>query len=100
MFTLEITDTAEYDFDRITDYLGITLANPQAALSLLDEMEQLSGELESNPSVFPLCAADNLAAMGYHKAILKSYIVVFEIEGNAIRILRVFHSSENYTNKF
>lgn len=27
MFRLEITDTAECDLDRITDYLGITLSN-------------------------------------------------------------------------
>ena len=99
MFTLEITEAAECDLDRITDYLCISLSNPQAALALLDEMDRLSDELESNPKAFPLCAADNLADLGYRKAILKSYIVVFEIDENKVRVLRVFHSSENYSKK-
>ena len=43
----------------------------------------------------------DITDLGYHKAIAKSYIVVFEIDSdaNAVRILRVFHSSENYANK-
>ena len=101
MYTLDITDAAEQDLDRITDYLGVTLANPQAALALLDEVEKINAELVSNPSIYPLCAAANLADLGYHKAIAKSYIVVFEIDSgtNTVRILRFFHSSENYANK-
>ena len=101
MYTLDITDAAEQDLDRITDYLGVTLANPQAALALLDEVEKINAELVSNPSIYPLCAATNLADLGYHKAIAKSYIIVFEIDSdaNTVRILRVFHSSENYANK-
>ena len=101
MYTLDITDAAEQDLDRITDYLGVTLANPQAALALLDEVEKINSELVSNPSIYPLCTAANLADLGYHKAIAKSYIVVFEIDSdaNVVRILRVFHSSENYANK-
>ena len=101
MYTLDITDAAEQDLDRITDYLGVTLANPQAALALLDEVEKINAELASNPSIYPLCAAANLADLGYHKAIAKSYIIVFEIDSgtNTVCILRVFHSSENYANK-
>ena len=101
MYTLDITDAAEQDLDRITDYLGITLANPQAALALLDEVEKINAELVSNPSIYPLCAAANLSDLGYHRAIAKSYIVVFEIDSdtNTVRILRFFHASENYANK-
>ena len=101
MYTLDITDAAEQDLDRITDYLGVTLANPQAALALLDEVEKINSELVSNPSIYPLCTAANLADLGYHKAIVNSYIAVFEIdlEANIVRIMRIFHSSENYANK-
>ena len=101
MYTLDITDAAEQDLERITDYLGVALANPQAALALLDEIEKINAELVANPSIYPLCAAANLADLGYHKAIAKSYIVVFEIDAdaNTVRILRVFHSSEDYANK-
>ena len=46
MYTLEITDSAEADLDQITDYLGTTLANPQAALSFLDELDHVSSMLD------------------------------------------------------
>ena len=36
MYTLEITESAEADLDQITEYLGIELANPPAALAVLD----------------------------------------------------------------
>ena len=101
MYALDITDAAEQDLDRITDYLGITLANPQAALAFLDELDRVNAELTANPIIYPLCAAANLASLGYHKAIVNSYIAVFEIdlEANIVRIMRIFHSSENYANK-
>ena len=51
----EITEAAEQDLDRITDYLGVTLANPQAALAMLDEVEKINAELVSNPGIYPLC---------------------------------------------
>lgn len=42
MFTLEITQSAETDLDKITDYLGFELSNPKAALALLDEIDRVS----------------------------------------------------------
>lgn len=101
MFTLEITESAESDLDRITDYLGYTLANPQAALDLLDEIDRTSHALEATPELFPLCADTRLMELGYRKAVVKSYILVYEIDSDnrLVRVLRFFHSSENYANK-
>lgn len=76
MYTLEITESAESDLNEITDYLGITLANPQAAMSLLNEIEFMSDALESHPQLFPLCSDHRLADSGYRKAIVRAYIMV------------------------
>ena len=101
MYTLEITESAESDLNEITDYLGITLANPQAAMSLLNEIGLISGTLESNPQLFPLCADHRLADLGYRKAIVRAYIMVYEIDeiSEIVRILRIFHETENYSGK-
>ena len=56
MYTLEITESAEADLDQITEYLGIELSNPPAALAVLDEVGQVSDALEVTPEMFPLCA--------------------------------------------
>ena len=51
--------------------------------------------------MFPLCADSRLAEMGYRKAIVRSYILVYEIDRAArlVRVLRLFHESENYADK-
>jgi len=101
MFTLEITESAEADLDQITDYLGFALSNPQAALALLDEVERVSATLAGSPELFPLCSDSRLAELGYRKAIVRAYILVYEIDhaAQAVRVLRFFHGSEDYANK-
>ena len=101
MYTLEITDSAESDLDQITDYLGTTLANPQAAISFLDELNRVSLMLGEMPGMYPLCADPRLAELGYRKAIVRAYILIYEIDEPAktIRVLRFFHESENYSSK-
>ena len=101
MYTLEITESAEADLDQITEYLGIELSNPPAALAVLDEVGQVSDALEVTPEMFPLCADSRLAELGYRKAIVRSYILVYEIDRAArlVRVLRLFHESENYADK-
>ena len=84
MYTLEITESAEADLEQITEYLGIELANPPAALAVLDEIGQVSDALEVTPEMFPLCADSRLAEMGYRKAIVRSYILVYEIDKSTI----------------
>ena len=57
---VDITESAESDLDRITDYIGDVLANPPAASALLDEITRISDALESTPEMFPLCADTRL----------------------------------------
>lgn len=99
MYTLEITESAERDLDRIVEYIGVRLANPPAALALLDEIDRVSESLRESPELFALCADTRLAERGYRKALVRAYILVFEIEVDTVRVLRFFHSSEDYQNK-
>lgn len=101
MYTLDVTAAAESDLDRITDYIGDRLANPTAALALLDEIERVSDSIRTDPNLFPLCFDTRLAELGYHKAVVRAYIMVYEIDKatNTVRVLRVFHSSEDYQRK-
>ena len=101
MFTLEITGSAESDLDQITDYMASTLANPQAALSFINEVDRVADTLATTPELFPLCSNTRPSELGYQKAIVRAYILVYEInmEEQVVRVLRFFHSSENYANK-
>mgnify|MGYP002626511627 CR=1 FL=1 len=101
MFTVEITESAEADLDQITDYLGFALSNPQAALAFLDEVDRVAATLACSPALFPLCSDSRLAELGYRKAVVRAYILVYEINHAAqvVRVLRFFHGSEDYANK-
>ena len=101
MFTLEITESAENDLDQITDYLGNTLFNPLAAVAVLDEVDRIAEVLAATPEAFPLCSDPRLAELGYRKAIVRAYILVYEIDRAAqiVRVLRFFHETENYAGK-
>ena len=101
MFTLEITESAERDLADITDYLGVQLANPPAAVALLDEIDSVGTALEVNPELFPLCRDSHLADLGYRKALVKAYVMIYDIDAvcGVVRILRFFHTSEDYVKK-
>ncbi len=101
MYTLEITESAEQDLDQITDYIGVALSNPPAALAFLDEVARVSDGISDNPEMFPFCADRKLMELQYRKAVVNSYIMVYEFDVGAgiVRILRFFHSSENYSEK-
>ena len=101
MYTLEITESAEADLDQITDYIGTVLANPRAALALLEEVDRVSDALETTPEIFSLCSDSRLAELGYRKVPVKAYVLVYEIDSDEqiVRVLRFFHETENYSNK-
>lgn len=101
MYTLEITASAEADLDSITEYIGVHLCNPQAALSFLDSLDLVAETLEENPHAFSLCADDRLADMGYRKVVIKAYVLIYEVDEleHIVRALRFFHESENYVSK-
>ena len=101
MYTLEITASAEAELDGITEYIGVKLCNPPAAISFLDALDAVAEMLENSPFAFPLCADSRLADMGYRKATIKSYILVFEIDevAHVVRALRFFHETEDYAHK-
>ena len=98
MFRLEVTESAEADLSAITDYIGTTLCNPPAVASLLD---LACTKLTALPELYPLCHDSRLAELGYHKVVMGSYIMIYEIDASTgvVRILRFFHSSENYADK-
>lgn len=101
MFALEVTQSAENDLSDITDYLSVQLGNPPAALAFLDEVESVGDALGENPELFPLCRDSRLADLGYRKALVRSYVMIYEVDAVAqiVRVLRLFHSSEDYVNK-
>lgn len=100
-YKLIITERAEELLDGLVHHLLYHLRNEQAAKHLLDEIEKIYNRLQTNPFQFLGCRDAFLSSKGYREAILTDmdYLVVFCTYDNAVYILGVFHTLEEYENK-
>ncbi len=92
------TELAVQDLDSILAYITLSLANPIAASAFADAVEDCYSNLEKMPLMFELCRDSRLRAMGYHKAVIKNYVMVYKVDENArtVNILRFFYGRQDY----
>ena len=100
-YNLVVTERAEELLDNILNYLVYQFKSGQAAMHLLDEMENLYGRLEENPLQFPLSRDTYLADRGYREAVTEQmyYAIVFRVKTNVVNIVGIFHQLENFRKK-
>jgi plasmid stabilization system protein ParE len=100
-YKLIITERADELLDNSVYYLLHQLNNKQAAIHLLDEIENVYKRLEDNPQQFPLSRDVYLAGKGYREAIISEmdYLVVFNVEADVVNVMGIFHQREKYRQK-
>lgn len=100
-YKLIVTEHADELLDNILYYLIYQLKNEQAAIHLLDEMNNIYDRLEENPLQFPFSRDAYLANNGYHEAVIgqMNYTIVFSVRANVVNIVGIFHQLENYRKK-
>ena len=100
-YKLIVTEHAEELLNTILHYLIYQLKNRQAAVHLLDEMNNIYDRLEKNPLQFPVSRDTYLANKGYHEAVCghMDYTIVFSVREDVVNIVGIFHQLENYWQK-
>ena len=100
-YKLIVTERADELLDHILDYLICRLRNKQAAKHLLNELQSIYDRLEENPLQFPLSKDIHLANKGYREVIIgqMNYMIIFDIRGDTVNIVGIFHQLENYQKK-
>ncbi len=100
-YKLIVTERAEELLDGLIRYLLYQIKNEQAAIHLLDSVEQVYSRLEENPFQFPQCRDSYLSQLGYREAVFLNmkYLIIFRIEEKNVYIIGVFHELEQYRNK-
>ena len=98
MSKLFVSPAADRDLDSILSYLINELCNPQAAWSLLDEVETAYDSLVENPEAFEMCRDQRLAELEYRNVQVGNYLMIYQYnsERGEINVLRFFHESQNY----
>ena len=100
-YKLIISDEAKRQLDNIISYIVSRLNNPDAAVSILDSLDQAYSDIETFPEAWALCSDFYLVDKGYRKYILANhdYVILYCISGEFIKISGIFHSRENYCKK-
>ena len=100
-YRLIISETAHQQIEHAIEYVALELKNPSAAEAIISDIEKTYERIRQMPNAMPLCEDSVLKSYGYHKALLEkhSYLILFRIEGELIKISGFFHTLENYSEK-
>lgn len=90
------THEAEMDIESIVRYMLHSLASSAAASDFLNKLDTVVEQIAEHPLMYPLSTEPRLTAMGYHKALINRYILLYRMNGNDVVVAHVFHSSQNY----
>lgn len=92
------TELALQDLDNILEYIAVSLSNPTAAADFADAVEDCYSALEEMPLMFEFCRNPRLRAQGYHKAVIKNYVMVYKLDerAKAVQVMRFFYGRQDY----
>jgi plasmid stabilization system protein ParE len=98
MYDLSVTELAHEDIDSIAAYIATELSVPESALTFLDEVERCYTHPRKNPYIYEKCRDARLAAVGYRRAPVERYVLIFKMdeEKKAVTVQRVFYGARNY----
>ncbi len=95
-YSTRILPTAEAELDNTIAYL--TAQGPQTARKFTNEFRKQLELLSSGVVDYGLSKLPELAALGYHACLVKSYVMLYFYEDNEIVIAHLFHQSRDYTH--
>ena len=100
-YKLSITASAEQDLDAILTYIIHDLDNLDAAIKLVDEVDERYIKLEENPYLYEECRDSRLKMLGYRKAVIAGYLLIYRVdaEQSIVYIERFFSQLQDYAKK-
>lgn len=99
-YKIKRTDAFASDFEEAVGYLVLELKSPQAAENLIRELRDRSEILEHNPYVYAVSRRPVLRARGIRELLVRSYVAIYVVEGDAVIFLRFFHQTQMFERFF
>ena len=92
------TDSFQRDLDEVIGYIALSLENKTAAASLLNAVEKSYDDLERMPLMYEACHDPYLKELGYRKAVIRNYIMVYKVDkdAKAVYVMCLFHGRQDY----
>ncbi len=97
-YEIRITAKAQYDINQTADYIEFSLKNPQAAMTLLDEIDLEISSLSQMPQRYALVSDKLLSAWGIRYVKVKNYLAFYTIsdETATVHIVRFLYGKSNW----
>lgn len=98
MYTIEYLTIARRDMVDIAKYIGVKLANPDAAERLAEKMIESAENLRDMPYKCPIYIPVKPLKYEYRKLIVQNYIMFYRIDEDKklVTIARVVYSGRDY----
>ena len=85
-YQVKITEQAQEQMWKIAHYIAVELAAPDAALRLLDVLEDAIASLTQFPNRIPLTEEEPWHSQGVHKMPIKNFLVYFWVDEDACKV--------------
>lgn len=97
-YDIVISEPAEKDLRDILRYIATQLSVPVTAEKMMDAMEEAIAALGLMPQKYPLVNDERLADLGYHKLIVKNYIVFYTIDETlkVVNVERILYAKRDW----
>ena len=98
VYTFRYLPTFEEDMASIRDNIAIDLANPTAALRLIEDTENVIQKRLSNPEGFKPYKSKRDRKQPYYRINIKNYSVFYLVIGNIMEVRRFIYAKRNLQN--
>lgn len=94
-YNIEYLPIAAQDLAEIIDYIKVD--NPQAAISLLDNIDEAISHLELFPHIGTIPKDIRLQSLGYRMLIVENYLVFYIVMNDIVEIHRIISGKRKYS---
>lgn len=97
-YRVNISEPAEGDLRDIVRYISAQLSAPITATKMMDAIEEALAGLADIPQKCPPVSDERLESMGYHKLVVKNYVVFFTIneKSKVVDIERILYARRDW----
>jgi plasmid stabilization system protein ParE len=98
VYTLSYLPTFEEDMSQVRNYISIDLANPIAALRLIEDTENAIQKRLSNPEGFKPYTSNRDRKQPYYRINIGNHAVFYVVISNVMEVRRFIYAKRNISN--
>ena len=100
MYSIIITELAEQDLHSAVDYFNMVLKAPNAALTLIDDIEEKIIFLSTNPLLYEIESDEYLKERNIRSVLVKSHLLFYLVDQKKeeVVIIRILYARRNWLN--